>query len=994
MNPFSKDQSQIDIENKKSELRDKYKLNDYENSLLFKVTSLDELNKFEEELKLYRESKKNGSKEIENTLNSINVFDNSKDPLEINPDELDKMMSYKTTSDQQKEVSKAVSSARKQMILDETTSFVTKRNRRLSNGQLDFFVSSDDLKIIERNAEERLSKMQKEAGVRDADKLSDVVNTLNDMSVESRYRYEGYKELVCNDFGITPESFDEWYRAILDENTDRLITEGIKNKTDLYKVSDLQKKYKHLLRKVDGWKKGDIVYKSEFNAKVSELDAEELKRAEKTATPEGKKLFKEMLADTFHSPDNPVKLKQGSVSKDDVGYFLRNRTSKKKVEEVKTSVEKPVEEHRIINLDELIEPKDVKPDKSRVMIHMDYPEHMTKDKIEDDLRRSNVIPYEEPSFKLDVEVVHDIEKELVTEEAIKVAEVISEEDPVLRKYLNMGLTREQAELLAFNEMSEKDKSDKEFKRDKAIREFMNKGLTEEQAKLLVDTHTDPSKSSSDTPKTAIEEVVEEEPIKTREPRIKPNRGVIDDYSKFEETEADPSILRHGSNRLEALKRYKESAKRGRRLFLPNSNYEVFVKKIKSTESIGYMVTLLNNMKDVNLVEAYIKTELLRVCYENIEFDFREEVTYDDFVRCLHESDMTILMLMLALVNIPEDKDGKIPLEIKSLMCTNPDCGAIGHFKDSIKLDLKEEFVNIYPVELYAAQYNNYKNANYETIYHAYRGGAIGKMARHTVKDDMLSYEFIVSAPTVYKTQAIKGSRDEVSYKRVLDRVSDKIDLYKASNDDYINVKDYMESHTFQDYSREMSQLAMNMIDADDNHKRMLTIIADEIDFIRKNDLPWYLIMDTIDQINVTTLDGEEVVSNLDQKDVYTMIGILEQCPKDMLDIVIKTKNDTLEASYPVDIEFSAEDVAGKFDFDGYYGTDDEVREEIKRRNEGKGLSEEKLNDMIESQLKSRAEVKPDYNEKGICFCKNNKWKLNYTAILFFWTSNQSQIAVS
>ena len=932
MNPFSKNNHESLLDIKKREVVDKYKLTKVELDALSGVNTEDELESFVKELIEYRDDKNR----VDNLLKGVNVFDNAKDPLEIRPDELDKIMSYKTNSEQQAEVGVAVGSARKIMISEEMKIYIKNRNRRNSDGSLDDFVSSDELREIEREAEKKLTQKQREAGVRDADKLSDVLNTLNDMSVESRYRYEGYKEGVCNDFGITPESFDAWYAAVLEDNTERLTTEGINNRTELYKIADLQKKHKGLLKKVEGWKPGDVVYKSEFNARIAEIDAEELRKAEKTATPEGKKLYKEMVADTFHSPDNPVKLKT-EVSKDDAKYFFRNRSKRKSVE-VEPVVEKEVVsvEEPKVKLDDLLAQTTETP---RVVAHMEYPETVDKEKF---------LKEWDEKQKADLELAEKLEAE---------KEVKQDLTPDVKKYVDMGLSIEQAELLVKADQKQSETSPEPVKQE------------------------------------VIEEVVEE-PAKVKEPRIKPNRGVIDDYSKYEETEADPSILRTGSNRLDALRRYKESAKKGRKLFLPNSNYEVYVKKIKSTESIGYMTTLLNNMKDMNLVEAYVKSEVLRICYENIEFDFPEEVTYDDFVRCLHESDMTILMMMLALVNIPEDSDGKIPLEIKSVMCTNPECGAIGNFKEALKLDLKEEFVNIYPVEIFATEYARYKNANYETIYHAYRAGEVGKMTRHTVSDDMFRYEFIVSAPTVFKTQAIKSARDEVSYKRVLDRLTNRIELFKASNDNYVEVKDYMDTHTYQEYAKEIAQVSMGVIEnAPDERRLVLTMISDEMDDIRKNDLPWYLIMDAIDQITVTTSEGEEVVSRLDQKDVYTMIGILEQCPKSMLDVIIGCKNDTIDKAYPVDIEFSAEDVAGKFDFDGYYGTDEEMIEEIKRRNEGSMLSEEDLNKLIEAQQGIRNGVKPDYNEKGICFCKNDKWKLNYTAILFFWTSNQSQIAV-
>ena len=325
------------------------------------------------------------------------------------------------------------------------------------------------------------------------------------------------------------------------------------------------------------------------------------------------------------------------------------------------------------------------------------------------------------------------------------------------------------------------------------------------------------------------------------------------------------------------------------------------------------------------------------------------------------------------------------------MCTNSDCQAIGNLKEELTLDLKQEFTLIYPVELYATKYANYKNANYPTIYHAYRASEVGKMERFIVKDDMFEFNCICSAPTVFKTQAIKAAREEVSYKRLMDRIDDRIEAFKSAGEIFDDVKDYLDNHTYQDYARDLSEVAYGEEEVDTRVKVILTTIGDELENIKKEDLPFYLIMDVIDQITMSTLDGVEVVDKLDQKDVFTMLGILaKDCPKELLDRIIEVKNGSLDKAFPVDITFTSEELAGSFDFDGYYGTDEEMVEEIKSRYEGRNMSEEDLEKVIEGQRKIRNEHKPKYEEHAECFCGNKEWKLNYTAILFFWTSNLSQ----
>lgn len=871
-------------------------------------------------------------KGIKYALDEVDVFKKAKDPMDITPDDIEDMISFKTDEEQKVELAESLGKIRNQIKADLVSTYINKRGRRSYDGGLDNFLSIDELREIDRQVENKLKEMQRHnAGVRDAEKLGGIVNTLNDMSVESRYAYEGYKEGVCNDFGITPESFDEWFAAVEAENMKRLQSEGIENRTDLYKVKEFQLKHKGLLKKVPGWKKGDIVYQSEFNKKLNELEAKEFKDREKYATPIGKQLFEEMMNDTFHPIDKPVKLKEGLVTKEETKNFLRQRKNRKKLT-IKPEEKKAEEEKKIVEDVKVIEPENTSVDISELL---NEPVKSNTDNI----------PESKPITLVNAPVT-----------------VIDAPEP---------------------KHSDTDETDE-----------LKAQIAKLQAELL-EKQSEIALRASEKPVEALPAVEStKDPYEGSFKRYDPSRGSIDDYTKKVEIEADPSLLRSTSNRLEAIKRYKDSAKRGRLLFLPNSNYEVYVKKIRSTESIGYMITLLNNMKDMNLVDAYVKSEVLRVLYENIEFDFSEPVSYDDFVRCLHESDMTILMVMLALVNIPETKEGKVPLTIKSVMCTNPDCGAIGHLKEELTLDLKEEFTLIYPVEVYATRHAQYKAANYPTIYHAYRASEVGKMERFIVKDDMMEFNCICSAPTIYKTQTVKNSRDEVCYKRLNDRIEERIEIFKTANELFEDVKEYLDNHTFQDYAKDLSEMAMGA-EADTRFKSIISLISDELDNIRKEDLPFYLIMDVIDQISVTTLEGEQIIDKLDQKDVYTLLGLLASiCPKDLLNKIIETKNQSLDKAFPVDITFEASELAGDFDFDGYYGTDEEMVEEIRDRYKDSKISEEELEKIIDAQRNIRNEHKPKYEKEAKCFCGNDKWKLNYTAILFFWTSNLSQTLLS
>lgn len=840
---------------------------------------------------------------LENLLSKGDVFKNVKDPLSITADDIDSLMKFKTTEEHSKEISVIVNSARKQLKREKLSEYVKQRNVLNANGELDTFVSASELAEIDREVENDLKSISKRIpGLKDSEKLAGLVNTFNSMSIDSRYAYEGYKEGVCNDFGITPESFDEFMSHVIEDNNVKLQTEGINIRTDLYKISDIHKKNAHYLKKVPNWTRGDIVYKSEFNEKLREKEAEELRNGK--GTDESKQLFKAMVVETYHTLDNPVKAKKGQVSKDDVREFIRNRRSKN---------------------------KPITPEKN---------DEKTKQVVE-------VKKETKPEIDL---------RTLVTLPPKSEEEVITKEEQAIRDL----------------EAKNKELEEKIKKLEQNSVQIKNNGSDREiddsfEVSNIIPDQININKNAKYTPETNLS---------------------FKDISTYKAYEADTSILNRPGNRVEILKAYRESAKRGRTLFLINSNYEVYVKKIKSTESINYMMSLINDIKDMNLVDAYVKSEVLRVCYDNIEFPFEEHVTYNDFVKCLHESDMTILMVMLALVNIPETEDGKVPLEISSVICTNPECGAIGNLKNKLKLDLKEEFVNLYPTEKYAASYSAYKAAGYKNIYQAYRSSTVGTIKPFKcVEDDGIEYSCLLSAPTVYKTQTIKSCRDEVSYRRVLDRFKERLDTYDDQS--LTDIIDYMEDNTYYNFTAHMIQVAEDPNKVKLRDREILTKISDELEIVRQNDTPWYLMADVIDRIDLTTKDGIEIVSNLDQSDMYTLVGILEQSPRAILDALIEVKQETISNSLAIDITFSNEDLAGNFDFDGYYGTEEEMIAEVRRRNEKTNLSEEQINKIIDAQKKLRDDVKPKYEDEAICLCGRKEWKLNYTTILFFWMSNQS-----
>ena len=244
----------------------------------------------------------------------------------------------------------------------------------------------------------------------------------------------------------------------------------------------------------------------------------------------------------------------------------------------------------------------------------------------------------------------------------------------------------------------------------------------------------------------------------------------DGYSEFSKikTEPDTSILRTVSNPLQRIKLYEASAKEGRKLFLPNSGYEVFIKKIRDKDQISYLLSMLDPKENLTQsVDQLIMDECINILFANMDFDFEEPVAREDFLKCTHPNDIIFAIMMLAIVNLPANKDGKCIVNISSVSCNSEYHGnqrQIFSLNHPIQIDILEEFTKVYKLsQPLLERKSKFDNSKYKTIYEAYSDNGAGVNEYCSVKDELVTYNIILSPLNLYKLNKQREETQKILY---------------------------------------------------------------------------------------------------------------------------------------------------------------------------------------------------------------------------------------
>ena len=244
----------------------------------------------------------------------------------------------------------------------------------------------------------------------------------------------------------------------------------------------------------------------------------------------------------------------------------------------------------------------------------------------------------------------------------------------------------------------------------------------------------------------------------------------DGYTEFSKikTEPDTSILRTVSNPLQRIKLYEASAKEGRKLFLPNSGYEVFIKKIRDKDQISYLLSMLDPKENLTQsVDQLIMDECINILFANMDFDFEEPVAREDFLKCTHPNDIIFAIMMLAIVNLPANKDGKCIVNISSVSCNSEYHGTqrqIFSLNHPIQIDILEEFTKVYKLsQPLLERKSKFDNSKYKTIYEAYADNGAGVNEYCSVKDELVTYNIILSPLNLYKLNKQREESQKILY---------------------------------------------------------------------------------------------------------------------------------------------------------------------------------------------------------------------------------------
>lgn len=956
--------------------------------------------------------KKNRYEKVTGALSSINILNDAKNPLELTVDDIDTVLGYKSPEELSRESEVVAKKMKSEIMNAETEKYVTKRNRRNPDGSLDRMINLDELSSLERTTQ----KIYKDtaSNVDNNDKLGGVVYALNDMGVDVKRTYEILKMHYCNTWGLTPESVDQFLVQMFNDRTAWLDSHEITSRKQIGSGEEFTETMKNNIlkycKKIPGWKPGDVVYRSKF---VEYLDKTEdarfneaMRNSKEDASIEIGKGLVELWDTRKLKPRNEMKKKE-NIEKS--AAFLDRRKRKassitsivenakvlEKIDEPVKVSEEVTTNNKIENLSPVVQPqhKEVtKHENSAIMRAVKYkkPEILEPEQVEEMIQEAKHHIEEEPEVIQPVPPVQEVKEEVIPEikeeetpvEPVTTKENHDKTDALISELMKMGYVRAEAEKVARRCLGVVKELDEDLP-VKSAEEPQN-GSGEEIEHVLNSKSEEIPKEPVNSPRTFNNEYLVG-------PKPKTN---VDDYTKTYDTPANTKILSTVSDRMTRLKLYRESKKKGRVLYLINSNYEVYVNKLYNRNHISYILQLLQDgaVKDINLVDSFVKKEVLRIVYECIDFDFDVHPTYDEFIECLSESDLTVLMMMVAIVNIPEDSEGRIPLLVHSVQCTN--CGSIGMLKEPIKIDLKEEFTRVYDIDAFSIKYNEYKSRGYKTIQDAYY--ATNEAVSHTISEegDIFEYEIVLSAPTVKKTQLIRDLSDGSSYKKLVEVLKERSEAITKEYD-MQDIIDYISSHSYQEYRYRAVSLQDAIMDkggedklSPEEREELIKIgrIGIELNNAISNDSIFNVLIDVIDGIKIKDREtGEEVVGYVTLNDHYDLLNIVKQSPNSMMKLITEAKQKYINSIISTDLEFTSEELAGKFDFESQYKSESEFITDIKIKR--KDLSPTELDRYITEQVELRSKLKDNYDKYSVCICENTKWKLNYTNILFFYAWN-------
>lgn len=199
-------------------------------------------------------------------------------PENITIDQAKRIIDGKLPTERTTDYELAVKTVEKQILRQLKNTYIEQRAKYMSDGTLDRALSIQELHKIEMEA---TKLMDSNPDIRQLERNNtnnkSTAILLNDKAVDFRYKIETLKEIICNTYRFTPESFDVWFEVMYNENLENFsVTGDIKGILDKDNRTNLILKYKDLLVK-SNVPADQPVYVSEFIKEIDRVEEEKLR---------------------------------------------------------------------------------------------------------------------------------------------------------------------------------------------------------------------------------------------------------------------------------------------------------------------------------------------------------------------------------------------------------------------------------------------------------------------------------------------------------------------------------------------------------------------------------------------------------------------------------------------------------------------------------------------------------------------------------------------
>lgn len=515
---------------------------------------------------------------------------------------------------------------------------------------------------------------------------------------------------------------------------------------------------------------------------------------------------------------------------------------------------------------------------------------------------------------------------------------------------------------------------------------------EKYENLIKDRRSEYDESKSED-EVEIIEVDDDKPVKSE--RV-PNPNVTESNVSFDEIaqkiykEPDPKILRGSGTKLEKLIRYKNSEVNGRKVYLPDSNYEVIVNQVHDRTQINFMYNLmLQNGTNIDDLEASIKEEFIHILYDHCIFPLQDNVTYNDFITSLSPNDLELLFVVFSLVNTKLNKDNILPLHVPYVQCDN--CEAPISLKEEMVMDLAQEFKNIYDTEKFISNYKIYRNSNFGSIKEAYVAGEYGQIKKLSFKENSFEYEAYICRPTVQKQILIKANNELIAYRSMAVNFTKRADFLRKTMPDVDKIIDYLNTHSYAQFKGDVDYINKNNINLSDpditEENKLLvenvTSVLSNMQDVLNELAPVFFAALIIDTVVVSTIDGFSTSFTLTDGDIYEFIEVIkDQLPGEFTQEIAERAEEMDYVSKDVKIFFTGDELGDNLDFYSIYKTPEDLEKVLKEN----GASEE----VIKAELDRVNKIKEDFDKTHRCTkCGHSIYKVGYNTLLFFSITNLS-----